>query len=272
MQELTQVGLAISQAQQVNLALWCQALAVSSDCHLANLALGLPVDGEREHLIQRLRRFLKQRQLSWPRCYGRLVRHRFRHWQAPRGSPEVALVMDRTDVEHRFSLLMLGVAYRKRLLPLSWQVLPFGGTSAERQISLLRQVQPYLPVREPVRIHFYADCEFRAVAVQAFCQAYQWHWQVGLKSDTYVQLADGRWRQLRELGLEPGERRFWQQVQLTQQQPFGPVNLIADWSPRQETPATGRSTYRPIAKRGVVAASVSGLNPPFVTGKVMGLT
>src|SRR4029453_2435072 len=149
---------------------------------------------------------------------------------------------------------------------------PFGGTSAERQISLLRQVQPYLPVREPVRIHFYADCEFRAVAVQAFCQAYQWHWQVGLKSDTYVQLADGRWRQLRELGLEPGERRFWQQVQLTQQQPFGPVNLIADWSPRQETPATGRSTYRPIAKRGVVAASVSGLNPPFVTGKVMGLT
>jgi hypothetical protein len=51
MQALGQLGLGISQPQQVNLALWCQALAVSSDCHRANLALGLPVEGEREHLI-----------------------------------------------------------------------------------------------------------------------------------------------------------------------------------------------------------------------------
>jgi hypothetical protein len=33
------IGLQLSEAQLVNLALWGQALAVSSDCHLTNLAL-----------------------------------------------------------------------------------------------------------------------------------------------------------------------------------------------------------------------------------------
>jgi hypothetical protein len=231
-QALDGVGMKLSQPQVNNLALWCQTLAVSENCHLTNLALGLPLAGEREHLIQRLRRFLKQRELGWNRCYGTLVRHLFDHWQGR----EVALVMDRTDLADRWSLLLLGVAYRKRLLPLAWRVLPFGGTSAEVQISLLRQVQPFLPATATGHIHFYADCEFRAVSVQAVCQAYQWHWQVGVKSDSYVQLPTGQWRQLRDLGVQPGERRYWQHVTLTQQHPFGPVNLLADWSAQQQSP------------------------------------
>ena len=56
---LQTIGLGIGKAQRVDLALWCQALAVSPNCHLATLALGLPLPGRRENLIQRLRRFLK---------------------------------------------------------------------------------------------------------------------------------------------------------------------------------------------------------------------
>lgn len=229
-QHLKAVGLQLSEAQLVNLALWSQALAVSSDCHLANLALGLPIVGRRENLIQRLRRFLKQRQLGWQHGYGKLVHHLFDHWQAQ----EVALVMDRTDLGQRWSILMLGAAYRKRLLPLCWRVLPFGGTGAQIQSALLRQLRPYLPSQ--VHIHCYGDCEFRAVELQQCCQAYGWHWHLGLKSDTYVYLADGCNCQLRDLPLSQGERRYWQQVYLTQQQRWGPVNLIADWSSKQDYP------------------------------------
>lgn len=229
-QHLQETGMEMSQPQVVNLALWSQALATSPDCHLTNLALGLPLDGRRENLVQRLRRFLKQEKLGWHRCYGHLVQQLFAHWQGR----EIVLVMDRTDMGQRWSILMLGVAYRKRLLPLTWQVLPFGGTSATMQQTLLRQVRPYLPTQ--ARVHFYGDCEFRAVEVQSCCQDFGWHWHLGIKSDTYVQLADGTWHQLRTLPLQPGERRYWQQVYLTQQQGFGPVNLIADWSSNQEHP------------------------------------
>lgn len=227
---LKSIGLRLSHPQVVNLSLWSQALAVSADCHLANLALGLPVVGRRENLIQRLRRFLKNRQLSWQRGYGQLVRHLFAHWQGA----EVALVMDRTDLGQRWSILVLGAAYRKRLLPLCWRVLPFGGTGAQVQRSLLRQLHPYLPPQ--ARIHFYGDCEFRSVDLQQCCQDYGWHWHLGLKSDTYVHLASGQRCQLRHLPLLQGERRYWQQVYLTQQRPWGPVNLIGDWSGNQDHP------------------------------------
>ena len=85
-------------------------------------------------MIQHLRRFLKNDQVQPVNCYGPVTRHLFAHWS---GS-EVSLVMDRTDLEDRWSVLTLGAAYQKRLLPLAWDVLSFGDTSVDRQIGLLR--------------------------------------------------------------------------------------------------------------------------------------
>ncbi|MDX1523766.1 MAG: hypothetical protein R3264_19215, partial [Anaerolineae bacterium] len=79
-QQFKRLRLPLSQPQQRNLALWCQALAVSPNCHLTTLALGLPLPGQRENLIQRLRRDLKKRPLQSDRCYPPLVRDLFAHW------------------------------------------------------------------------------------------------------------------------------------------------------------------------------------------------
>jgi hypothetical protein len=59
MQEFGRIGMTVRQSQQVNHALWCQGLASSDNCHLTNLALGLPIEAERESLVQRLHRSLK---------------------------------------------------------------------------------------------------------------------------------------------------------------------------------------------------------------------
>ena len=66
-QSLAAIGVGASQPQRTNLAGLSQALAFSANCHLATLALGLPFAGQRENLIQRLRRFLKTR---WPATAG----------------------------------------------------------------------------------------------------------------------------------------------------------------------------------------------------------
>lgn len=231
-QSLAALGVGASRPQRTNLAGLCQALAFSANCHLATLALGLPFVGQRENLIQRLRRFLKTERLEPLACYGPLVRHLLAHWP----DREVTLVMDRTDLENRLSILTLGAAYRKRLLPLAWEVSDFGGTSASRQIALLTWVQPYLPSQSQVRINFYADTEFRGVDVQAYCRSQAWHWQVGLKSDLHFHTGDGVWQALRTLGLQRGDRAYRQAVYLNQQRPFGPVNLVADWAPAQDAP------------------------------------
>lgn len=57
-----------------------------------------------------------------------------------------------------------------------------------------------------------------------------------IESDTHVRLAVGRWCQLRHLGLQLGERAYWQNVYVTQKEMFGPVNLIANGFPKQDSP------------------------------------
>lgn len=231
LQHLGELRLPLPKPERLNLALLCQALAVSPNCHLATLALGLPVPGQREQLIQRLRRFLKNDHLRTADCYRVLAREVLAHWP----QREVNLVMDRTDLADRQSILTLGVAYRKRVLPLGWDIFDFGASDTERQIGLLERVHPDLPPTA-MRIQVYADCEFRSVGLQEACRRYGWHWQLGLKGDVAFHAGDRHWQRLNTLNLERGERRNLHGVYLNQNHPFGPVDVIADWAVNQEHP------------------------------------
>jgi hypothetical protein len=232
-QLLQQLTLLLPQARPAlvaNLALTVLALAQSRDCHLATLATVLPLEGKRENLIQRLRRWLKNPRLTQRVYYVPLIKHLFTHWEGA----EVALVMDRTDLTNRHSLLVLGVAYGKRAIPLAWCLLGFGSTTAEMQVKLLKKVQPWLPAAKDKRITLFADCEFRAVAVQRYCRQQKWHWQIGVKSDTYFRTPNGAWQRLNSLGVTPGERLYVQNIYLTQEHDFGRVNLMVDWNPEED--------------------------------------
>lgn len=232
-QELRMMRVNGSKWQLKNLALMCQSLAFSRDSHLATVALGMPLRGKRSGLVQRVSRFLQNPNVEPSRSYRAVRGAVLANWQ----QREINLVMDRTDIEDRWSILSVGVAYQKRMLPLAWLVLPFGGTSAEHQLSLLRQVKPHLPSVEQTRIHFFGDSEFRSVELQQEMQDYQWHWQVGLKGDTLFRFAnDQPWRALTTLSLQPGQRRYVQHIILTKKHSFAPVNLIAAWSANQDHP------------------------------------
>src|SRR5947207_1556856 len=142
-----------TSALLLNLALMVLGLAQSANCHLATLATILPIEANRENLIQRLRRWLKTPSLSWERYYRPLASQFLATWPGV----ELALVMDRTDVNDRVSLLWVGIASRKRVVLLAWDVLPYGGTAADTQIELLKRIQSLLPDPAQVRITFFGD-------------------------------------------------------------------------------------------------------------------
>jgi len=215
-----------------NLALMVLALAQSSNCHLATLATVLPLAGQRENLIQRLHRWLKSRALSQRVYYLPLLKHLLAHWQGA----ELTLVMDRTDLNDRWSVLQLGIAFGQRVVPCGWLLLPFGSTSAEMQLKLLKQLQPYLPDPQRVRITLFADAEFRAVAVQRYCRQHDWHWQLGVKSDTTYRSGSDDWQPLSTIVIQKGQRVYRQGLYLTKEHDFGPVNLMVDWNPNEDTP------------------------------------
>lgn len=248
-----QRGLRGSNKWQVkNLALLTQALVYSPDCHLSNLALQLPVPGQRENLIQRLRRLLKNSRFRWRVHYLPLVKELLAHWP----DREVNLVMDRTDIGQKHSILMLALAFKHRALPLKWQVLPFGGTGEERQVGLLRSISPYLPAVSQKRICFFGDSEFRAVGLQQYCRQKGWNWQVGVKGDSLFQAGDGPWRALNTIPIQPGERVHRHGLSLTRRHRFQPVHLTIDWKHQQDYPhylvcdrPTNHQTWRQGRKR-----------------------
>lgn len=235
-----------------NQALVTQALVFSPDCHLANLALYLPIDGQRENLVQRLRRWLKNQKVNQERCYLPLVTHLLRHWP----DAEVSLVMDRTDLGQTWSILLLSVAYRHRSLPLVWRIRPFGGTGHELQEELLAQIAPALYALRSRRITFYGDSEFRAVDLQMYCRDQGWHWHVGLKSDIHYYQASQGWQALSTIPMQRGQRCYLHDIFLTKQHAFGPVHLLVDWTQKHDTPRyfvsdqlTNRHTWRRGRKR-----------------------
>jgi hypothetical protein len=221
---------AASKAQVRNLALLTQALIFSKNCHLASWALELPIAGQRESLMQRLTRFLDNCHVTRETHYLPLVRDLFSHWP----DREVNLVMDRTDLGRRWSILLLAAAFQHRALPLTWRWLPFGGTSEKLHCTLLQEIASYLPTT--ARITFLGDSEFRAVGLQQYCRDQQWHWQVGVKSDTLFHTGDEAWQALRTLTVKRQHRRYVHQVTLTQQRAFPEVHLIVDGTRKWETP------------------------------------
>jgi len=78
-----------SVAQVRNQAAVTQALAFGSNCHLATLAMLLPVPGQRENLVQRIRRWLANQAVIQHQCYIPLVRRLFVQWSGA----EVGLVL-----------------------------------------------------------------------------------------------------------------------------------------------------------------------------------
>jgi hypothetical protein len=149
---------------------------------------------------------------------------------------EIALVMDRTDLNDRGSLLTVAIATAHRVIPLTGRLLPYGGTGADIQIELLHDLPPLRPDPRQVRTTFFGDAEFRAVELQRWCKAQGWHWQVGGKRDTWFRDEHGHWQQLRAIPIQRGERVYRQQIWLTQEHEFGPVNLMVDWTSQAATP------------------------------------
>ena len=239
-----------SKPQVSNLALLTQALVFSPDCHLANLALELPIAGQRESLIQRLDRFLANSQLRRRVHYLPLVRQLLKSWP----DREVNLLLDRTDLGQERSILLLALAFGHRAIPLTWRVLPFGGTGAELQLTLLKEIAPLLPKSAQKRIMVLGDSEFRAVEVQRYCRGQGWG--LGVKSDTLYHGGDGKWQALATIAIEPGQRRYLHELTLTQKAAFGPVHLLVDWTDQTDSPRylvchqpTSRHTWRWGRKR-----------------------
>src|SRR3954470_14536820 len=153
-------------------------LFLSRSVHLSKIANKIPTtNATLPSAVRRLSRLLDNAAIHVRQWYEPLAR-RLLECQAQSLGGEVRLIVDGTKVGFKHRLLMVGLAYRKRAIPIawSWGRSQKGHSSSYKQRALLDYVRQDLLLKEtpPERVLVVGDSEFGAM--ETLDQLEKWGW------------------------------------------------------------------------------------------------
>ena len=209
------------------LASVCSGMQLARTTQISKVANWLSKETKRDSREQFLKRFLMSPYFNQEAAYYPLVSQALSSYKAP----EWHLILDRTNLDkHRLDLLMVSLAFRKRAIPLGWEVRPFGGTGAACQIRLLKRIARLIPSGQRVIVH--GDTEFGSVAVMRYIRTHpSWDFILAQKKKTYFQTSDGAWIYLADLAIKPRQPIYRADLTWTKQHHYKSVNFFAFYAP-----------------------------------------
>jgi hypothetical protein len=215
-----------------NLVLMIVGLYLGASVHLSHIARELPIPGKDPSLVNRLRRFLNNPQVSVRTWYRPVA---LEILQSFVGQP-IRLVIDCTKLGFHYRLMTVSLAYRKRTLPLVWSVHrgPKGHTTAQQQIALLQYVGSLLPAHGQVWV--VGDAGFHSVVLLQWLSRQQWHFVIRQPGNTQVRWAGQAWIKLHTIPLAAGQTRFIGWVRLAERHDAGWFWLTLHWATGEEEP------------------------------------
>jgi hypothetical protein len=247
--------LRITQAR--NLAWFVAGLVLAAHCQLTQIAPHLPWDGNRDSIVQRLRRVLMNQRLAVRTLYGPTVGYVLQWLNT--GQPLV-LVIDRTTIQDKLNILLIGVAFRGRVLPLVWKVQHKQGSFQLRYVqAALRFIASWAPASAAIWV--VGDREFQDVLLQTFVRdTLHWHFVQRVDQNLWIYPRGRCAFKLNTSGLRPGQLRSFGRVCITRQR-FGWVELIGYWQPGEDEPwylisdrTLGRQAVRIYQRRFAIEA------------------
>ena len=140
---------------------------------------------------------------------------------------------------------MAAIAYRRRALPVCWQVRRRTGVSdADQQKSLLaklsKRIEEACEARseaEAPEVIVIGDGSFHSTELMSYLSDKGWSYRLRLHSDTYIRFSNGEWKQLGDLAPEEGgEYRYLNGVYVTKTDPYGPVSIAICHADGEEDP------------------------------------
>lgn len=201
-------------------------ILMSGSVALSKIALYLPGEAMEEGRIARIRRWLKNPHIDVWAFYRPLLQQVLKGWRAA----DAVVILDGLMVfGDRLQIFRLSLRHGCRAIPLVWMVLPGKGlVSVETLRPMMLRAAELL--REHVKsVLFLADRGFRDVDWAALCQEIGWHSRIRLANNTIVTLEDGTQCAISQLGVKPGEKKFFQNVLVTQSRPWK-ANLSVTWT------------------------------------------
>jgi hypothetical protein len=232
-QWLTQLAPDDCQSRLKNMLYLVVGLFKAQSVHLSLIARKLPIRAKKPSLDKRLRRFLSNpavRVREWYRpVAAKLI-------LAASSAGQVHLLIDSSKVGFGHQLLMVGIAYRRRALPLAWTWVKGarGHSTTHKQLALLHYVRSLIPV--DVRVSLVGDTEFDHTLLMEYCDS--WHWDYALRQQgRYLVMTFNQffWRRIDSIHLKPGMMVWLGRVVLTHASAY-PTNLVLYWAPGEKEP------------------------------------
>jgi hypothetical protein len=200
-------------------------MILSHSVQLSQIAQHIPSDAQAAGRIAQIRRWLSNRFVNVPAFYRPLIQQVLVHWA---GRP-VFIILDATSVNRgKLQILRLSLAHCLRALPLAWLVLSGPGlVGVACAAALFSEAALLLKCVGPVT--FLADRGFRSTAWAEKCLKMGWNYIIRIANNTYLTFPDGRPVAINALGVQPGQRRYFQNVRLTQDADWV-CNVMVTWT------------------------------------------
>lgn len=227
LQVLLSTQLPLSSSQQRRISEACTAVMLAGSSHLPQVAKWLGQGTQQRSRERWLRRLLDAPFMRQEWVYGPVVRHLLASYRVSR----LHVLMDRSSlVAGETDLLSLSLLYRKRALPLVWDIMPTGMSGYERQVALLERCQDLLPPAQQVIFH--GDNEFGGIPLLIAIRQLGWDAILGQNGKNCFHQGDRHWQALSELSVQRGGNLYLPEVYLTKDHDYGKLNMVAFYHPR----------------------------------------
>jgi len=206
------------------LALAMVGVVVSGSSAIGRIAQAMPLDTTQEGKEQRLERLVTNVRITPEHHFEPVARTAL---QGLRGQ-RVSLIIDRLLLRHGQNILVVSAAFRRRSIPLAWQVLDHTGASAlADQQPVLKTALALLPERVRVTVH--GDSEFRSQALYHWLRDQGCDVMLGIQGGTLLRQTPSATAQPLTTAVSETGVTYLHGVYLTEAQ-TGPVNVLAWWA------------------------------------------
>ncbi|MDX9865365.1 MAG: transposase [Anaerolineaceae bacterium] len=211
----------------VTLAMMVTGIVLSRNAQLSTMSSEIPAEAKEKSIEMRLRRFVKDEKIDTDVIYMPFARQIL---EALSSSPLV-FAMDGSQIGRGCMVLMVGVLYKKRALPIAWIVYKGkkGHTTAQRHIEVLEKVLPLLPVQSEVIL--LGDAESDTTEMLLWIRE-NTNWQYVLRTSPQIYAQD---QPIGTCPVQKGKVFHCSEVAFTKNGDVQ-VNLIGWWGSRYQKP------------------------------------
>lgn len=219
------------QGHVVTLAMMITGIVMSGKAQLSQMSTEIPTEAKDKSIEMRMRRWVKHPQIDVDVTFMPFARQIL----ASLASAPLTLALDGSQVGRGCMVLMVGVVYRSRLLPLAWVVYKGkkGHTTAERHIEVLRKVLLLIP--EDAEVILLGDAEYDTTEMLTWVQTHTtWQFVMRTGPNLLIQTGD-TWEQIGTFTVSHGRLRMIHKIAFTQKAAM-PANLVIWWGAEYEAP------------------------------------